>query len=182
MGGSTRIPFVQKSVEKVFHKKPKSLHNPDEVVALGASVYCGYKTDGRNLNVVQQSSLSKVKIQEITNHFFGTIAVDREVETGEIALKNCIIIRKGAKIPCSKADIYSTIRDNQINISCKVTQSSSEEKDPKFVKVIWEGDLVLPPDRPAGQGIKVTYSYDENQIMKCSFSISKITKKTLLVT
>ena len=41
--------------------------------------------------------------------------------------------------------------------------------DPKFVNIIWEGNLDIPSGRPAGQEVSVTFSYDENQIMKCSF-------------
>lgn len=37
------------------------------------------------------------------------------------------------------------------------------------MKIIWEGDLRLPPGRPAGQEVQITFGYDENQIMQCSF-------------
>ena len=37
------------------------------------------------------------------------------------------------------------------------------------MKVTWEGDLELPPNRPKGRQINITYSYDENQIMQCTF-------------
>jgi len=53
-----------------------------------------------------------------------------------------------------------------------VTESSSAETNPKFVKVIWEGDLEIPP-LPQGQEVEVTYSYDDNQCMRCSFKHSK---------
>ena len=169
VGGSTRIPFIQKSVEKVFQKKPVSLHNPDEVVSLGASVYCGYRTSKENLNPVQESSIKRIKIQEITNHFFGTIAVEQDNETQKVSLSNSILINKGEKIPCARSSIYRTISENQTKIKCEVTQSSSSEKDPKFVNTIWSGNLDLPPNRPANQEVRITFSYDENQIMKCSF-------------
>ena len=167
VGGSTRIPFIKKSVEKIFNKKPLSTHNPDEVVSLGASVYCGYKTNQQNLNPVQKSLIDTVKIQEITNHFFGTIILDEEME--QIAFKNDTLIKKGEKIPCSKSRTYHTVKDNQSKINCQVTQSGRDETDPKFVNIIWEGDLNIPSGRPAGQEVSVTFSYDENQIMKCSF-------------
>lgn len=167
VGGSTRIPFVKKSVEKVFDKKPLLTHNPDEVVSLGASIYCGYKTTQQNLNPIQKACMDKINIQEITNHFFGTIILDEEME--QIALRNDTLIKKGEKIPCSKSRVYHTVRDNQSEINCKITQSGRDETDPKFVNIIWEGDLDIPSGRPAGQEIRVTFSYDENQIIKCSF-------------
>jgi molecular chaperone DnaK len=64
---------------------------------------------------------------------------------------------------------FYTIVDDQPRIDCTVTESKNEEIDPRFVKIIWEGELELPPDRPAGQEIQVTYSFDDNQIMHCSF-------------
>ncbi len=167
VGGSTRIPLIKSSVERNFNKNPLTTHNPDEVVSLGASIYCGYKTHKSNLNVVQKTCMEKVNIQEITNHFFGTIVIDEDM--GQLTLKNDILIEKGSKIPCSIHKIYQTIRDNQSKIECTITQSSHNETDPEFVNVIWQGDLSIPTGRPAGQQIRVTFSYDENQIMQCSF-------------
>ena len=57
-------------------------------------------------------------------------------------------------------------------------ESVNEETDPDFVKIIWEGNLDLPPNRPEGQEIKITYEYDENQIMKCSFLDVETNKET----
>ena len=59
--------------------------------------------------------------------------------------------------------------DNQTSIRCDVNESNNEESDLEFVTTIWEGELQLPEGRPRGQEIEVTFSYDENQIMKCSF-------------
>ena len=167
VGGSTRIPFVKKSVEKIFNQKLVSTHNPDEVISLGASIYCGYKTNQQNLNPIQKAFIDKVKVQEITNHFFGTIVLGEEME--QLALKNDTLIKKGEKIPCSKSRTYQTIKDNQSKIQCRITQSGRDETDPKFVNIIWKGYLDIPSGRPAGQEIRVTFSYDENQIIKCSF-------------
>ena len=50
-----------------------------------------------------------------------------------------------------------------------MTESSAVETDHRIVKVIWEGGLDLPEGRPARQEIRITFEYDENQIMKCSF-------------
>ena len=51
----------------------------------------------------------------------------------------------------------------------KRSESGSAETDINFVQVVWEGKLELPKDRPAGQEIKIKFSYNENQIMNCSF-------------
>jgi len=82
---------------------------------------------------------------------------------------NNVLIPKGSKIPCSVTESFYTIRDNQQSVDCQVTESSAPETDPRFVKIIWNGKLPLPGGRPANQEIKVTFSYDSNQVMKCAF-------------
>jgi molecular chaperone DnaK len=63
-------------------------------------------------------------------------------------------------------------------VRCAVTEANSPETDPRFVKVVWEGDLELPPGRPSGQEIQITYSYDANQTMRCSFKDKETGKVT----
>jgi molecular chaperone DnaK len=169
VGGSTRMPCIQKSVKKIFKKEPKTFGNPDETVALGAALYVAYKADPSTLTALQLKTISKVNISEVTNSYFGTKIVDTDPETGEVIDKNDTVIKKGEKLPCSVVKEYFTISDNQTGINCDVTESNVEEIDPEFVKTIWEGALEVPEGRPAGQKIEVTFSYDENQIMKCSF-------------
>ena len=168
VGGSSRIPAVQNLVEKVFKQKPLASVNVDEVVALGASLYAAYKGDQSKLNPIQKSSISNIKVGESTSKFFGTTSLTGDA-MGSLKKINSIIIKKGEKIPCTVSESFYTIRDGQTNVHCDVTESSASETDPNFVKVIWEGNLELPDGRPAGQEIKVTYGYDENQIMNCTF-------------
>ena len=59
VGGSTRMPCIQSSVEKIFKKVPKSVGNPDEAVALGAALYVAYKADPAKLNPLQKQAISK---------------------------------------------------------------------------------------------------------------------------
>jgi len=168
-GGSTRIPAVQESVKRVFKQEPTSSVNVDEVVALGASLYAAYKGDKSNLSTVQKNAIDKITVLESTSKFFGTLALSFDHEREEQKMKNSIIIRKGEKIPCSVTEEFFTVHDGQTAINCDITESNSPEEDPKFVKVVWEGTLELPPNRPKGQKINITYSYDDNQIMRCSF-------------
>ena len=79
------------------------------------------------------------------------------------------MIQKGETIPCSVTKSYHTLFDGQDAIDCTITESKSPETNPKFVKVIHEQTLELPSGRPAGQEVKVTYSYDENQTMHAHF-------------
>ena len=168
-GGSTRIPLVQESVERVFGQKPVSSVNVDEVVALGACLYAAFKGDRSSLSTVQRNAISSIKVAESTSKCFGTISLGMNEVRGEETLKNCILIRKGDPIPCSVTESFYTVHDNQRAVGCQVTESTAPETDPRFVKIIWSGELPLPEDRPAGQEIQVTFAYDVNQVMKCSF-------------
>lgn len=168
-GGSTRIPAIQASIKSVFSLEPVSTGNVDEVVALGAALYAAYKGDQAVLTEVQKQSVGGIKVTEKTSKYFGTISIGFDEERGQQALTNSIIINKGDTIPCSVTESFYTVYEGQTNVQCRLTESSMPETDPQFVKVIWEGDLKLPPNRPEGQEIKITYSYDDNQILHCVY-------------
>lgn len=168
-GGSTRIPLVQESVKRVFRQEPVASVNVDEVVALGAALYAAYKGDQSNLSAVQKNAIQKIKVTESTSKCFGTISIGHDVARDQAKLSNSILISKGETIPCSVTESFYTAHDGQEAVKCQITESTAPETDPRFVKVVWEGDLELPSGRPEGQEIKVTFSFNENQIMKCSF-------------
>ena len=169
VGGSTRMPCVQESITKVFNKEPTVSANVDEVVALGAAIYAAYKSDRAKLSAIQKKSVDKVKVSEITAKCFGVISRGFDEAREQSKLQNTIMIMKGEKIPTSVTEPFFTIGDGQESVMCKITESSAPETDPNFVKIIWEGELELPSGRKAGQQIDVTYSYNDNQIMECSF-------------
>ena len=169
-GGSTRIPAVQKSVERVFGKKPISFGNPDEIVALGAAVYAALKADPGNLNPLQRNAVAGVKISEVASKYFGTISVGLNQAKQSEELQNSIVIEKGTKIPCSVTKTFYTISEGQTAVNCTVTEGNTPETDPRFVRVVWKGELgPLPSGRPENQPVEVTFAYTENQVMECSF-------------
>lgn len=168
-GGSTRIPAVAESIKRVFGREPVARVNVDEVVALGAALYAAYKSDRTNLSPVQKNAIAKIKVSESTSMCFGTISLAHDQARDQAKLANTILIRKGEKIPCSVTELFYTVHDGQDGVNCEITESTAPETDPRFVKVIWSDELKLPSGRPAGQEIKVTFAYDDNQIMKCSF-------------
>ena len=177
-GGCTRMPAVLDSVKRVFQQEPQRSSNVDEVVALGAALYAAYKADHSQLSPMQKQSVSQIAVEEITSNYFGTTAMVHDENRAEDKLQNSILIRKGEKVPCSITKTFYTRHDSQSSVNCIVTQSKSSETDPRFVKVVWAGDLELPDDRPAGQEILVTFSYDENGMMQCSFMDAGSGQKT----
>lgn len=145
VGGSTRLPKVKTILEKMFNKAPKSCGNVDECVALGAALF----------------AKKSARIQEICNASYGTVAMVYNAKTGEEKLMNSVVIPKNTPIPCSHTQVYQTSEDNEQIIEVDITQG--EDEDAKFVDVIGRITLEVPPNRPKGCEIAVTFSYDENQ-------------------
>lgn len=179
-GGSTRIPAVKDSVVRIFGQEPLTSANVDQVVSLGAALYAAHKGDQSKLSSVQLNSIERIAVSDKTSMYFGTISVSSDNARGEGRLHNSILIHKGESVPCEVTESFYTVSDGQTGVHCQITESRSPETDPKFVKVIWEGKLELPSGRPAGQEIKITYSYDENQMMKCRFLDAETNRETLI--
>jgi molecular chaperone DnaK len=172
-GGTSRVPAMQASVERLFGKKPM-VKNPAEAIAMGAAIYAAHKSSGGTLNALQARAVADIDVSLIAPHFFGT-SVLSEDNTG---VYNDVVLSKGTKLPCREERTYFTVSDNQTKVNCDVTQSAIEEKNTEYVSKIWEGSLELPSGRPAGQPIKVIYAYDINGTMQCSFEDVKTGKVT----
>lgn len=169
-GGSTRLPIVRQSIASLFSKKPLDDENVDEVVALGAALYAAYKSDGANLNSAQIDSLSSINLKEVTNYCLGTIALAKDPVSGEMVPMNFTVIPKNSKIPIKKTKDFHTLSAGQTAIDFDLTQSIHEETDPSYVKIIWNGQLDgLPPNRPAGKPVEVTYAISDSGITECSY-------------
>lgn len=173
VGGSGRVPAVRESVAKVFGKQPLTLGNPDEVVALGAAVYSGLKTDSKNLNSAQAQLLSNVKFNEITNHDFGLLTFGHNPSKGQDEDRISYIIDRGSSIPCSKTKPFYTISDNQPGVDLKMYQSKNAETNKRYAQLVGETELGIPPGLPRGEQIDVTFSFDEGGMMHCDFVHTK---------
>lgn len=170
VGGSTRIPIVQNKVQKIFDKELTTCGNVDEVVALGAAIDAGLitlKKNKKKLNSSMVNTLSQVSFSDVCNASYGTICLTDDPETGQKRLMNDILLKKNSKLPCEVTKTYYTIVDNQEIINVEITQG--ENVDPEYVSRIAQEDFHLPPNRPAGRPIEVTYKYDDNQRMHCTF-------------
>jgi molecular chaperone DnaK len=165
VGGSTRVPAVRDSVKRVMGKEGSQEVNPDEAVALGASIYAGLKSTD-SLKPMQREALSGVSVKDVANHYFGTLALGRDEHQGYIEQRVTIILKKDTQLPCSNTKRFFTASDGQQYIDFKLTQSAEEESDPEFVNIVFEEEIgPLPGGRPTGQPVDFTYRYDENQVM-----------------
>lgn len=107
VGGSTRIPAVQKLVESIIGKKPNQTVNPDEVVAIGAAIQAG----------ILAGEIKDILLLDVTPLSLG-------VETlGGVMTK---IIARNTTIPTKKSEMFSTAVDNQTNVEIHVLQGERE--------------------------------------------------------
>ncbi len=170
VGGSTRIPAFKESVKNYFGKEPLTEVNVDEAVALGACIYAGMKTENANLNAAQKSAVESVKLQEVVGHNFGTVIQTYNESKNKTDTAVAIMIPKNTPIPASHTETYYTVHDGQTAVRCMMTQDTFGSDKLNMVKVIKETELgPLPENRPQGQPVEVTYSYDENGVMNCKF-------------
>ena len=170
VGGSTRIPLVQRRLEEMFGFASETTVNVDECVALGAALHAGLTMLRENPDAVPtgiSGGLQDIKLTDVCNHSYGTICAPVDEETGKHVVRNQIILKKNTPLPCEASQMFYTISDGQTQLEVTVTQG--EDTAVEYVNQIATHRLALPEGRPAGCPIRVTYSYDSNQRMHCKF-------------
>ena len=150
VGGSTRIPAVQEEVKRLTGKEPSKSLNPDECVALGASVQGG--------KLAGDAGAGDILLLDVT-------PLSLSIETmGGIATR---LIERNTTIPTKKSQIFSTAADNQTAVDINVVQGERQfAKDNKSL-----GRFRLDGIAPARRGvpqIEVTFDIDANGIVNVS--------------
>lgn len=150
VGGSSRIPAVQQLVQDFFGKAPSKGVNPDEVVAVGASI------QGAILN--KESGVGDIVLLDVTPLSMG-------IETlGGVMTK---LIDANTTIPCKKSEVFSTAADNQTEVTIHVLQG--ERPMAAQNKSIGQFNLTgIAPARRGVPQIEVTFDIDANGILKVS--------------
>jgi prephenate dehydrogenase len=132
VGGSTRVPAVSALLKRMFGKEPIRTVNPDEAVALGASIQAAMILADRgqsDLPAAAKSEIAAIQLSDVTNHSYGTISLD---EVGGVVMpRNSIIIAKNTPIPHAETKSYYTVVDGQTQMNCEITQG--EDDDPRRV-------------------------------------------------
>ncbi len=148
VGGSTRIPAIQATVEKIFKKSPSKGVNPDEVVAVGAAIQGGVLT----------GEVKDVLLLDITPLSLG-------IETlGGVMTR---LIESNTTIPTKKTETFTTAADNQPSVEIHVLQG--ERPMSQGNKTIGKFHLDGIPPSPRGlPQIEVTFDIDANGILNVS--------------
>ncbi len=150
VGGSTRIPAVQEAVEKFFNKKANNGVNPDEVVAVGASIQGGVLSGDEDLN--------DILLLDVTPLSLG-------IET--LGGVMTVLIPRNTTVPTKKSQVFSTAADNQTAVSIHALQG--ERSMAADNRTLGRFDLVGIAPAPRGvPQIEVTFDIDVNGILHVS--------------
>ena len=145
VGGSTRIPLVQKKVEEFFGKAPHKGVNPDEVVALGAAVQAG----------VLSGDVKDILLLDVT-------PLSLSIET--LGGVSTVLIPRNTTIPTRKSETFSTAADNQTSVEVHVSQG--ERPMAKDNRTLGKFHLTGIPAAPRGvPQVEVTFDIDANGIL-----------------
>jgi len=176
VGGSTRIPIISKTIEKVLGQPPLKGVNVDEAVAAGAAIYAGLKSKD-SLNTAQKKAIGKVQLKDVCNFYMGTLVQRDDPILNRKVTENLVVIERDTKLPAEETTSVFTIHDDQHGIDCSITQSEGREENREFVNLIHQGDLEFPDKKPKGREIEVTYKYDTSGVMHCTFKDVSSDKK-----
>jgi len=145
VGGSTRIPMVQKVVKELFGKEPSKGVNPDEVVAIGAAIQGGVLT----------GEVKDVLLLDVTPLSLG-------IETlGGVTTR---LIESNTTIPTKKSEVFSTAADNQTSVEIHILQGERPMANQNKSLGRFHLDGIPPAQRGVPQ-VEVTFDIDANGIL-----------------
>lgn len=150
VGGSTRIPAVQDKVRQLTGKEPSKTLNPDECVAIGASIQGG--------KLAGDAGAGDVLLLDVT-------PLSLAIET--LGGVSTVLIPRNTTIPCSKSQIFSTAADNQTSVDIHVVQGERQFARDNKTLGQFRLDGILPARRGVPQ-IQVTFDIDANGIVNVS--------------
>jgi len=159
-GGSTRMPMVERLLARMSGKEIRAEVPLDESVAFGAAIHaaiCVLHGDQRmhELGAEAAERLGKIRTTDVAAHALGLIIKDART----LEYRNDVLIPKNSRLPVSVMKTYQTSYEGQQKIILQVVQGDAPTPEANIV--IGAAEVTgLPPGRPAGSLVRVTYSYD----------------------
>ncbi|MBL4848728.1 MAG: Hsp70 family protein, partial [Planctomycetes bacterium] len=186
VGGSTRMPAVKAMLERVTQQKSEKGVNPDECVAVGAAYWAailmvraakelqekvaqGTASEEEAVKVIEVAAaveeavpedvvglLGGVVVSNVNSHSLGIVTVARDGSR-----RNLVMIKEQTTLPAETTKVFGTAMDNQVSVEVKILEGESEDPE----ECIEIGTCIisdLPPNRPKGTKVSVTYSYTED--------------------
>jgi molecular chaperone DnaK len=148
VGGMTRMPAVQRTIERVFGRTPSRNVNPDEIVAVGAATQSG----------VLAGEIEDVLLLDVTPHSLGVRVIGERMS---------VLIERNTTIPASARKIFATTRDGQESVDIEVYQGEGALVQENTL--LGEFSLVgLPSKRAAEVQIEVTFTIDADGMLDVS--------------
>ena len=145
VGGMTRWPAVEKTVERLFHKKPSKGANPDEVVALGAAAYAG----------ILAGEADDAALLDVTPHDIG-------IKVGDSGF--AVVLPRNSMLPVRARRLFATTSADQKFVSIELYQGESTDvtKNRKLGQVVLDD---LPPGPPGSVRVELVMTVDVESIL-----------------
>lgn len=166
VGGATRMPAVVDRVRDLFGKEPRCRLNPDEVVALGASVQAGLVAGDQSLEDLVVTDVAPFTLGVETSRQFGVEFV------GGYFLP---IIHRNTTLPVSQVKVVSTVHPNQTKVTVRVYQGESRRVKDNLLLGEFELDGI--PRGPAGQDVEIRFTYDLNGVLEVEATVVETRRK-----
>ncbi len=170
VGGATRMPNVRKAVTKMFGRLPFTSINPDDAIALGASIQAALTE--------RDESLEEVILTDICPFSLGTEVV-QQVHNRMVGGVFFPLIERNTSIPVSRREFLYTAHDYQNKVICNIYQGESRNVSDN----IFLGQIEIPvPQKPAGQErIEVRFTYNIDGILEVDTCVTSTMKTARLV-
>lgn len=173
VGGSSRMPMVQRILEEESGKKVDRSLSPDEAVAHGAALYAGFLV--ARSSTLPPSSKPQMRVRNVNSHDLGVLSKDPA--TGRPL--NSVIIPRNTVLPVTKGKRFRTAKRGQKDIVINVIEGGdSAGRNATSIGKCKIQDL--PPELPAGTYVEVYFTYGENGRLTVEGRLPELQRKAVL--
>ncbi|HVE82156.1 MAG TPA: Hsp70 family protein [Myxococcales bacterium] len=173
VGGSSRVPLVQRIMEEHFGKAPRGGVNPDEAIALGAAIQAGLKSGAIR-------SQNGIMITDVCPFTLGVEVMGRSGGGERVSGLFSPIIPRNSTVPISRTESYSTTRDGQRQVDIRVYQGEDRLVRNNTFLDAYSVDGV-PAASAGAEHVAVTFTYDVNGILNVRTKVASTGKEATLV-